>query len=135
MVSELRIGQIAAQSGVRASAIRYYEAEGLIPKAARRAGQRIYKSEVLQRLALIELAKDAGFTIAEIKYLLHGFSQQAPASQRWRELARVKTEEIDQRIEQARRMRAILEVVTQCDCPTLDDCARLISEQRTESER
>ena len=83
-------------------------------------------------MALIELAKGAGFTIAEIKYLLHGFSQHAPASQRWRELARVKTEEIDQRIEQARRMRAVLEVVAKCDCPTLDDCARLICEQRTE---
>ncbi len=124
-----RIGEIATQSGVRASAIRYYETQGLLPEAVREAGQRVYDSEVLKRLALIELAKEAGFTIAEIKHLLHGFSQQAPASQRWRALAKVKAEEIDQRIEQARRMKAVLEVVATCECPTLDDCARLISKQ------
>ena len=126
-MKKLRIGEIAAQSKVRASAIRYYESQGLLPEAIREAGQRIYDSDVLRRLALIELAKDAGFTIAEIKHLLHGFSQQAPASQRWRELAKSKTKEIDQRIEQARRMKAVLEVVSTCECPTLDDCARLIS--------
>ncbi|ETX09156.1 MerR family DNA-binding protein [Candidatus Entotheonella palauensis] len=129
MAKKWRIGDIAAQSGVRTSAIRYYEAQGLLPEATRQAGRRIYDSDVkvLQRLALIELAKDAGFTISEIKHLLHGFSQEAPASQRWRELAKVKAEEIDQRIEQARRMKAVLEVVAKCECPTLDDCARLIS--------
>ena len=72
-MEELRIDQIAARSGIRASAIHYYEAQGLLPRAARQAGQRIYDSEVLQRLALIELAKEAGFTIADIKYLLYGF--------------------------------------------------------------
>ncbi|ETX01829.1 MAG: hypothetical protein ETSY1_05730 [Candidatus Entotheonella factor] len=122
-----RIGDIAAQSGVRALAIRYYEAQGLLPEATRDAGQRVYTSDVLQRLGLIELAKQAGFTIGEIKHLLHGFSQQAPASQRWRALAKAKAEEIDRQIEQAYRMKAVLDVVAQCECPTLDDCARLIS--------
>ncbi len=128
-MKKLRIGEIAAQSGVRASAIRYYEAQGLLPEAKREAGQRIYDADVLQRLALIELAKQAGFTIADIKHLLHGFAPPAPASQRWRALAKVKTAELDQRIEQAQRMKAVLDVLATCACPTLDDCARLLSGQ------
>ncbi|PON13286.1 MerR family transcriptional regulator [Candidatus Entotheonella serta] len=126
-MKKLRIGEIAAQAGVRASAIRYYEAQGLLPEATREAGQRIYHADVFQRLALIELAKQAGFTIAEIKHLLHGFSQQAPANQRWRALAKVKAEELDQRIKQIRRMQAVLDILAACECPTLEDCTRLLS--------
>ena len=125
-MDDLRIGQVAAQSGVPASAIRYYETQGLLPKAARRGGQRIYDEEVLQRLTVIELAKEAGFTIAEMRQLLRGLSMRQPASQRWRKLAEVKLKEIDQRIERARRMKQVLEGVSMCDCPTLSDCARFI---------
>lgn len=126
-MSDFRIGQVAAQSGVAASAIRYYETQGLLPKAVRRAGQRIYDAEVLQRLTVIELAKEAGFTIAEMKQLLKGLSMRSPASQRWKKLAKTKLKEIDQRIERAHRMKQVLEGVSGCDCPTLRDCARFIS--------
>lgn len=125
-MGDLRIGQIAAQSGVAASAIRYYETQGLLPKAARRGGQRVYDEEVLQRLAVIDLAKEAGFTVAEMKQLLRGLSMRSPASQRWKKLATAKLEEIDQRIERAQRMKRVLEGVSGCDCPTLKDCARFI---------
>ena len=127
-MGDLRIGQIAERAGVRPSAIRYYEAQGLLPKAARRGGQRIYDSEVLQRLAVIELAKDVGFTIAEMRSLLRGLALQSSASQRWRKLASSKMEEIDRRIARARRMREVLEAVSGCDCPTLSDCARMIGD-------
>ena len=61
-----------------------------LPKAARRAGQRVYDSEVLQRLAVIELAKKLGFTIAEMKYLLHGLSMQQRVSLPWKKLVKAK---------------------------------------------
>ena len=69
-VAEFSIGEVAKRAGIAASAIRFYEAEGLIPKAPRRSGRRMYDPSILDRLSLIELAKSAGFTMAEIKRLV-----------------------------------------------------------------
>lgn len=121
-MSELPIGEVARRAGVATSAIRYYEAEGLLPRAPRAGGRRVYPESVLQRLALIALAKDAGFTVAEIRRLLSGFSRKTPPGQRWRKLAESKVAELDRRIEEALRMKAVLQAVTRCECPTLDDC-------------
>ena len=57
----LTIGAVAARTGLRASAIRYYESRGLLPVASRAAGKRVYDASVLARLAVIRLAKTAGF--------------------------------------------------------------------------
>ena len=69
-MAELGIGEVARRAGIATSALRYYESEGLIPLAERRGGRRVYDASILLRLTLIELAKNAGFTIAEIKRLL-----------------------------------------------------------------
>ena len=52
----LTIGQVASRAGLRASAIRYYEAQGLLPAALRHAGKRVYDDSILDRLAMIALA-------------------------------------------------------------------------------
>lgn len=118
----LRIGEVAERAGIAPSAIRYYESEGLIPRPGRRSGQRIYDETVVSRLALIDLAKSAGFTVAEIKLLLRGFSRRTPPGDRWRALAASKLEELDRRIQEATRMKEVLLAVTACECPTLADC-------------
>jgi DNA-binding transcriptional MerR regulator len=123
-VAELRIGEVARRAGVAASTLRYYEAEGLLPRAPRSGGHRVYPESILQRLALIALAKEAGFTVAEIRRLLSGFSRRTPPGQRWRKLAESKAAELDRRIEEARRMKAVLQAVGRCECPTLDDCGK-----------
>lgn len=123
-MAELSIGQVAKRVGVAASAIRFYESEGLLPKADRRGGRRVYPESILQSLALIDLAKSAGFTIAEIRQLLRGFSRRTPPGVRWRSLASSKVEELDARIQEAERMKGVLEAVMGCECPTLDDCAK-----------
>jgi DNA-binding transcriptional MerR regulator len=64
---------------------------------------------VLWRLAVIKDAKQAGFTIEEIRTLLHGFPAEATASERWRALAGGKLEEVDELIRQLREMRDLLE--------------------------
>ncbi len=114
---ELSIGQVARRAAVSASAIRFYESEGLLAKADRRGARRVYTESILQRLALIHLAKSAGFTIAEIRQLLRGFSRRTPPGVRWRALATGKVAQLDE------RMKRILHAVVRCECPTLDDCA------------
>ena len=121
-MSDLTIGQVANQAGIATSAIRFYERERLLPRPDRRNGRRVYGKSILARLDLIDLAKRAGFTVAEIRRLLHGFKGNTPPGVRWRMLAESKIEELDERIREARRMKAVLERVTDCECPTLDDC-------------
>ena len=125
-MTELGIGEVARRSGLASSAIRYYESEGLIPLAGRRSGRRIYGEAILLRLSIIELAKRAGFTIAEIRQLLGGFTRRTPPGVRWRRLAEGKLRELEARIDEARRMLALLEIVTRCECPSFEDCARAI---------
>ena len=55
----IRIGEVARRAGIATSAIRYYEREGLIPRADRQGNARVYGPDILERLALIELAKTA----------------------------------------------------------------------------
>ena len=118
------IGEVAARAGVAASAIRYYERAGLLRAPKRVSQRRAYDETVFETLALIELAQDAGFTVAETRVLLHGFEGSTPASQRWRSLARVKRQEIVQRIERAERMRAVLDRLLRCECESLAQCVR-----------
>ena len=120
----LSIGQVANEAGIASSAIRYYESEGLLPVARRRSGRRVYDAGVLDRLRFIELAKRAGFTVAETRRLLRGFSRKTPAGARWRALAEDKLEELQRRIDEAERMQAVLRRLQACECPTLDDCVR-----------
>jgi DNA-binding transcriptional MerR regulator len=64
--------------------LRYYEETGLISPADRRGGCRIYRPDVLSRLALVALVQEVGFTVREIAALLGG---RANDKERWREMA------------------------------------------------
>ena len=120
----LRIGEVAQRAGIATSAIRYYEREGLIPRADRIGNARVYGPDILDRLMLIELAKSAGFTIADTRQLLRGVSRRTPPGPRWRAMAQKKLHEVEARIAEAERMRAVLQKVMECECPTFEDCTR-----------
>ncbi|MGY2289485.1 MerR family transcriptional regulator [Pseudomonas sp. SDO528_S397] len=67
----MNIGELAKQSGLAASRIRFYEAQGLISQVGRQAnGYRRYAPEALQMLQLIQSAQQAGFTLQELKALM-----------------------------------------------------------------
>jgi len=104
MTEELTIGGVARRAGVRPSAIRYYESVGLLASPPRVGGRRRYDPRVLRQLAVIGVAQQAGFTIAEIKILLHGFDAETSAAARWRALAERKLPEIDALIARAHEM-------------------------------
>jgi MerR family transcriptional regulator, copper efflux regulator len=72
---EMKIGELAQRSGIPASTIRYYEKEGLLPKAQRGAnGYRVYQDGALERLDLIQLGQKLGFSLDAIRTVvaLHG---------------------------------------------------------------
>jgi DNA-binding transcriptional MerR regulator len=68
----LQIGELAKQSGLTVSSIRFYEAQGLISVSRRANGYRAYSAEALVALNIITSARDAGFTLAEIRHLMPG---------------------------------------------------------------
>jgi MerR family transcriptional regulator, redox-sensitive transcriptional activator SoxR len=126
----LTIGEVAQQAGIRASAIRYYESVEVLPAPQRINGRRRYDSRVLERLAVIQMAQQAGFTIAEIRTLFNGFMPETPASARWEALAQQKLAEVDALIRRAQAMKQVLEEqLLRCSCLTLDECARYIRNQ------
>ena len=82
------ISEVARRVGLQPSAIRYYEMIGLLPPARRISGQRRYDTTVLYRLAVIQRARQVGFTLDEIRQLFFGFRSAARASKRWQKQCR-----------------------------------------------
>lgn len=111
----MTIGEVADAAGVATSTLRYYESIGLIPPPKRASGQRRYTAEVLQILAVIQLAKDVGFTLPEIRELLYGFPQDVRPSERWKALAHRKLAEIEEMIASATRMKDLLVAGVECE--------------------
>lgn len=124
------IGAIARQAGLAPSAIRYYEKAGLLPKASRLGGQRRYEADVLGRLRIIRLAREAGFTIAETRTFVAGFPATTPPAVRWRALAQRKLAELAALSERISRMRKLLESSFDCRCLRIEDCERAMATPR-----
>ena len=120
----MTIGELASTSGIPASTIRYWESLGILPRPPRVSGQRRYSPDAVHQLALLRLAQACGFTLAEMRHLLHGFRPGVAASQRWQELARRKQMEIDEQMARLRAMRQLVDRVLQCRCEQLDECGR-----------
>lgn len=120
----LTIGEVARQAGVRTSTLRYYESVGLLPPPERVHGHRRYDPGVFSRLALLRMAQQAGFTLAEMHLLVYGFSQEIPASERWQQLAGQKLQEVDALIAHAQQTKQMLERLLRCECLRLEECVQ-----------
>lgn len=120
--AELTIGEVARRSGLRPSAVRYYESVGLLPTPRRVNGQRRFHTDVVRLLGTVRFAQEAGFTVAEIRTLFHGFGADVPPSARWRELANSKLAELDALVARADRMRRALKTAMRCGCLRIEDC-------------
>ena len=121
----LSISEVAKQLGLRPSSIRYYEQIGVLPPAHRVSGQRRYDPTVLYRLAIIQRARQLGFTLTEIRQLFFGFRDSTRASERWRTLSQRKLGELDHLMDGIKAVRSLLKkLMTKCHCNTLDECGK-----------
>lgn len=124
-MSQLSISEVARQVGLRSSAIRYYEQIGLLPPARRVGKQRRYDTTVIYRLAIIQRARQLGFTLDEIRLLFFGFGNAARASERWQKLSQQKLAELDNLMDGIKAVRRLLKKKMQdCRCETLDQCGK-----------
>src|ERR1700674_1336814 len=123
----MKIGELAARSGLNASALRYYEKMGLLAPPHRTGGQRRYPSPAVDRALLIRFASEMGFPLGEIKLFLHGLRDNSPVGPRWKKLAHRKIGEINDSIQRSLRLRSLLLHLLQCHCPSLQICVQRLS--------
>jgi MerR family transcriptional regulator, redox-sensitive transcriptional activator SoxR len=124
----MKIGELSRRTGVSPSALRFYEQERLIPAARRRSGQRDYDSRDMTAVTVVQLARRAGFSIAEVRQLVGEFGRE-----RWRRLALRKLDQVRETSAKLEEMTRLLEKLLDCDCPDLDFCGRVIRKNSARS--
>ena len=112
------ISEVAKQSGVPASALRYYEEKGLITSIGRRGLHRLFDAGALERLALIALGRSAGFSLDEIAGMFA--SDGHPRIDR--QLLASKAEELGETIRKLTAMRDGLRHAAACRAPSHMEC-------------
>jgi MerR family transcriptional regulator, redox-sensitive transcriptional activator SoxR len=111
----MTIGELAARTGLRVSAIRYYQRRGLLPAPDTGGAWQRFGADVVGRLTVIALAKSAGFSLDEIGVLLAAlYGPTSPASS-WQAMGEAKLAEVDAQIARLHQMRRLLtDALAQC---------------------
>ena len=123
MADELTIGEVAARSGVAASALRFYERRGLIAAARSDGNQRRYDRSVLRRIAFVQAGRAAGITLSEIGSALEGLpTHRTPSRRDWERLSKRWRDDLDARIETLEALRNRLSTCIGCGCLSIDEC-------------
>ena len=112
------IAEVVQRSGVPASTLRYYEQKGLIASSGRRGLRRVFDPGVLERLAMIKLARAAGFSLDEASRMF------APDGRPRidRQMLAAKAKELDRKISELSAMRDSLRHAMACRAPSHMEC-------------
>jgi DNA-binding transcriptional MerR regulator len=114
----LDIGDVSAKSGLKPSALRYYEEAGLISSVSRHGLRRQFPPEVLLQLKLIAMGKSAGFSLEKIAGMFgrNGMPDLPRAG------LHQKADEIDRQIRELTALRDTLRHVAECPAPSHMEC-------------
>jgi DNA-binding transcriptional MerR regulator len=115
------IGEVAKASGLPASTLRYYEEKGLIESYGRNGLRRLFNANVVERLALISLGRNAGFSLEEIYEM---FTQDGLVINR--QLLLAKAGELDRKIRELTSMRDGLMHAAVCKAPNHFECPKFL---------
>jgi MerR family redox-sensitive transcriptional activator SoxR len=123
MGHRLTIGDLAARSGASTSALRFYEAKGLLSSDRTAGGHRVYPRSTLRRVAFVRAAQRVGLTLQEIRAALDTLpSSRTPTAADWTRLSRSWQSRLDQRIAELQRLRDELGECIGCGCLSLKTC-------------
>jgi DNA-binding transcriptional MerR regulator len=115
------IAEIAKASGLPASTLRFYEEKGLIKSYGRNGLRRLFSANVVERLALISLGRNAGFSLDEINEM---FTPDGPVINR--ELLLARAGELDRKIKELTSMRDGLLHAAVCQAPNHFECPKFL---------
>lgn len=115
------IAEVAKASGLPASTLRFYEEKGLIKSSGRNGLRRLFNPDVLERLGLISLGRNAGFSLDEIYEM---FTIEGPVINR--ELLLTKADELDSKIKELTSMRDGLRHAAVCQAPNHFECPKFL---------
>ena len=119
----LTIGELAARSGLATSALRFYEAEGLIEATRTQAGHRRYARSTLRRVAFVRAAREIGLPLEEIRLSLATLpADRTPTKADWTRLSQRWRHHLDARIDYLERLRSDLVSCIGCGCLSLATC-------------
>ncbi|WP_027818647.1 redox-sensitive transcriptional activator SoxR [Paraburkholderia bannensis] len=122
--SAISIGELAKRSGVAASAIRFYEEQGLISSTRTAGGQRQYRRETLRRVGFIRAAQAVGLNLSEIRSVLETLpGQRTPTKRDWERLSRAWQPLLQERIDGLIALRDQLASCVGCGCLSLTACS------------
>jgi MerR family redox-sensitive transcriptional activator SoxR len=120
----LPISEVARRSGFPASALRYYETQGLISSSRTAGSQRRYERSTLRRLAFIRAARNVGLTLDEVAVALATLpAGRTPTRADWSRLSSTWRKRLDEQIEALQALRNGLESCIGCGCLSLKRCA------------
>lgn len=120
---DLTVGEVAERSGIRVSAVNFYEAKGLIHAVRNSGNQRRFAREVLRRIAVIKVAQRAGIPLARIKQALGELPvHRAPGRKDWERLSAQWRQDLELRIERLTRLRDQLTGCIGCGCLSTEVC-------------
>jgi MerR family redox-sensitive transcriptional activator SoxR len=131
MESELTIGALSERAGVAASALRYYETEGLIQATRSEGGQRRYTRDTLRRVSFIRVAQQVGLRLDEIRVALESLPEnRTPNAKDWERLSTSWRPRLDAQIALLERLRDRLGSCIGCGCLSLRFCKLLNPDDR-----
>jgi MerR family redox-sensitive transcriptional activator SoxR len=120
----LTVSEVARRSGFAASALRYYEREGLIAATRSAGGQRRYQRNVLRRLAFIRAARNVGLSLDEIRGELEQLPEsRTPTKADWGRISKDWRQRLSDQIVALTALRDGLESCIGCGCLSLKACA------------
>lgn len=126
VMSKITIGELSTRSGVATSALRYYEAQGLIHATRSEGGQRRFARETLRRVSFIRFAQQVGLTLDEIREALASLPDgRTPTEKDWSRLSASWRPRLDAQIGMLERLRDRLDSCIGCGCLSLKRCAML----------
>jgi MerR family redox-sensitive transcriptional activator SoxR len=120
----MTIGEVAERSGVAPSALRFYEAEGLISSERTSGGQRRFHRDVLRRVAFVRVAQRVGLSLGEVHEALATLPESRnPTQADWNRLAQAWRPRLDEQIAVLERLRDDLVGCIGCGCLSFKICA------------
>lgn len=121
--NELSIGAVSERTGVAPSALRFYEAEGLIHSERTAGNQRRYHREVIRRVSFIRVAQQVGLSLEEIREALSSLpASRTPTTKDWEKLSAAWRPRLDAQIGVLERLRDRLDACIGCGCLSLGVC-------------